>query len=55
MTTNTHTDTKDANATNGSRYRYVEYTDDGNTVSIIQDAENHRAWIQSTVSAPLER
>ncbi|ELZ13186.1 hypothetical protein C477_22050 [Haloterrigena salina JCM 13891] len=30
------------------QYRYIEYTMDDESVSVIQDTENDRAWIQST-------
>ena len=36
------------------RYRYIQYTDDGGTITVIQDSENHHAWIQSTLYVPVE-
>ncbi|WP_424004923.1 hypothetical protein ACOZ4I_18655 (plasmid) [Haloarcula salina] len=29
------------------RFRWIEYTGDLGPVSIIQDTENHQAWLQS--------
>lgn len=37
------------------RYRYTEYVYGSNRVSLIQDAENENAWIQSTGAVPVER
>ena len=37
------------------RYRYTEYVYGSSRVSLIQDAENENAWIQSTSTAPVER
>ncbi|SFR33908.1 hypothetical protein SAMN04487947_0079 [Halogeometricum rufum] len=52
----TDTDTEPAsNATNRGRYRFIQYDDDGTTVCIVQDAENHRAWLQSTHTVAVER
>lgn len=45
----------DTNAQHTDRYRYVEYESDGTSVSVIQDTENQRAWIQSTVNVAVER
>jgi hypothetical protein len=42
-------------ATDRDRYRYVQYDDGGGTVYVLQDTENHRAWIQSTLSVAVER
>lgn len=53
MSTDTQSDTQRRTA--DDRYRYVEYDTDGSTVSIIQDSENQRAWIQSTLSVDVER
>lgn len=36
------------------RYRYIQYNDDGGTVTVIQDTENHHAWIQSTQHVAVE-
>lgn len=32
------------------RFREIEYSDTHGTVTIIQDTENERAWIQSDVT-----
>jgi hypothetical protein len=37
------------------RYRYTEYVHGSSRVAVIQDAENDRAWIQSTATVPAER
>jgi hypothetical protein len=37
------------------RYRYIQYNDDGGTVTVIQDTENHHAWIQSTLHVAVEQ
>ncbi len=29
------------------RFRWIEYSGDSGPISIIQDTENHRAWVQS--------
>lgn len=36
-------------------YQYVEYETEHETVAIIQDTGNQSAWVQSTVSTPVER
>lgn len=38
----------------GDRYRYSEYRQESRTIAVIQDAENDRAWIQSTAVVPAE-
>lgn len=38
-----------------ARYRYLELSLETEPVAIIQDTENHGAWVQSTVSVPVER
>ena len=39
-----------------SRYRTIEFEDDdADTITIVQDTENDRAWIQSTLAVPVER
>lgn len=35
-------------------YQYIEYESEDDTVVVIQDCENESAWIQSTVSQPIE-
>ena len=35
-------------------YQYIEYESDDETVVVIQDHDNESAWIQSTVSIPIE-
>lgn len=38
------------------RYRCIEFEDDGaDTITIVQDTENDRAWIQSTFAVPVRR
>lgn len=38
-----------------SRYRCIEFEDDdADTITIVQDTENDRAWVQSTVALPVE-
>lgn len=37
------------------RYREMEYADDDGVVTIFQDVENDRAWVQSDVTVPVER
>ena len=49
MPMNTDTRTPDRD-----RYRYIQYEDNGGTVTVIQDTENHHAWIQSTLHVPVE-
>lgn len=36
-------------------YRYIEYRHGSSTISLIQDAKNDNAWIQSTAAVPAER
>lgn len=36
------------------RYRYSEYRHESRTIAVIQDAENDRAWIQSTAVVPTD-
>lgn len=36
------------------RYRYTEYHHESRTIAVIQDAENDRAWIQSTAVVPTD-
>lgn len=36
-------------------YQYIEYESSDDTVAVIQDCENESAWVQSTVSMPVER
>ena len=40
---------------NEAEYRYIEYEADYETLAIIQDVRNSRAWIQSTVSEPVRQ
>jgi hypothetical protein len=35
-------------------YHYIEYESNDDTVSVIQDCQNESAWLQSTVSVPVE-
>lgn len=37
------------------RYQFVELELEPDSVSIIQDTENDSAWLQSTLSVPVER
>ncbi|WP_164471658.1 hypothetical protein [Halosimplex salinum] len=38
------------------RETYTEYDDDrGTKIAVIQDPENERAWIESTVTRPIEQ
>lgn len=37
------------------RYRYVTYETDDESISVIQDKENERAWIQSTHTVAVEQ
>lgn len=36
-------------------YQYIEYESEHATVAVIHDCENEKAWIQSTVSVPVEQ
>lgn len=45
----------DANQSDADRYTFVEYEGERGTVSVVQDVQNERAWIQSTTTAPVER
>lgn len=39
-----------------SRYRCIEFEDDAaDTITIVQDTENDRAWVQSTLAVPIRR
>jgi hypothetical protein len=39
-----------------SRYRCIEFEDDAaDTITIVQDTENDRAWVQSTLAMPIRR
>ncbi|MDS0297516.1 hypothetical protein NDI76_02015 [Halogeometricum sp. S1BR25-6] len=49
----TPTNSADEGETNGE-YQYIEYESDDETVVVIQDHDNESAWIQSTVSIPIE-
>lgn len=37
------------------RFRTIEYCDAHGTVTIIQDTQNDRAWLQSTVTLEVRR
>lgn len=37
------------------RETFTEYDDDETMSAVIQDPQNSRAWIESTVSRPIER
>lgn len=39
----------------GRRYRELEYDGRDGPVTIIQDTENERRWLQSTVTVPVRR
>lgn len=41
--------------TTEEEYRYFEYETEHETVTVIQDERNQSAWLQSTVSVPVER
>ena len=41
---------KETSYTEYDRFREIEYSGAHGTVTIIQDTENARAWIQSTVT-----
>jgi hypothetical protein len=36
------------------RETFTEYDDDGTMIAVIQDPQNSRAWIESTVSRPIQ-
>jgi hypothetical protein len=36
------------------RAEFTEFDDDGTTIALIRDPENSRAWIESTVSCPVD-
>jgi hypothetical protein len=36
------------------RETFTEYDEDGTKIAVIQDPENGLAWIESTVSRPIE-
>lgn len=41
--------------TAGGRYRYLEVATDPDPVAIIQDTENDRAWLQSSLFLAVEQ
>lgn len=45
----------DADASREATYKFIEYEDEFGNVAIIQDEDNHRAWIQSTTTVPVRR
>jgi hypothetical protein len=40
---------------NRGRYRTMEYDGEDGVVTIFQDVENDRAWVQSDTTIPVER
>jgi len=36
------------------RETFTEYDDHGTMIAVIQDPQNGRAWIESTVSRPIQ-
>lgn len=44
-----------SNQSDTDRYKFVEYEGERGRVAIIQDVQNEQAWIQSNVTAPVER
>ncbi|SFR32153.1 hypothetical protein [Halogeometricum limi] len=54
MAPNTDTDSNTEPRTDRT-YNYLEFEGDDGVVAVIQDVEQYTAWIQSTLSVPVER
>lgn len=47
--------TPEDDTTTQGEYRYIEYETEHETLTVIQDERKQSAWVQSTVSVPVER